>query len=238
MTGAVAVGSAPAVTGADGDPARERADGGRVPGSGGQDAAERWKGLRRALDTPSAQRVLDWVRAADEKQRRAAFDYVAVHRKENPQWRDWRVWEHRNVTYAVALAGCASTAKKAAAALNRGDMSWTFANADPAPVVEVLRLRAVPWIGELAHLLAAKLPAEQGGNWPLVYALALAGGGEPPATEQFVAGWIDRVRESADPDAELRDGPYTALLLPLLFTHDRLGSRLDYNYGNRASCPR
>ncbi|BCJ70541.1 hypothetical protein CS0771_00850 [Catellatospora sp. IY07-71] len=192
--------------------------------------------LERALDAASAQEVLAWVRAAEEKQRRAAFAEVVAHQRRGSSWREWRVWQARNVAYAVALAGCASTAKKAATALNRGDMAWTFAQGDPAPVVEALRLRAVPWTGELAHLLAAKLPTE-GGNWPLVYALTVAGGGEPPASEQFVAGWIDRVRESADPDAELRDGPYTALLLPLLFTHDRLGSRLDYTYGARGFLP-
>ncbi|MEV4417357.1 hypothetical protein AB0J67_36140, partial [Catellatospora sp. NPDC049609] len=208
-----------------------------VQPAAGADAAGRaltgsWAELRHALDTSSPQRVLDWVRAADEKQRRAVFTDVVAHQRRASDWRDWRAWQRRHGAYAVALAGCASTAKKAATALSRGEMRWTDLSAEQARMLEALRLRAVPWVGDLAHAMAERLPAE-GGNWDLVDALVRESGCPAPTNEQFVGGWIDQVREAADPQAELRKSPYTAELLPAVFTHDRLGPRLDQTYGGR-----
>jgi hypothetical protein len=195
-----------------------------------------WAQLKEALEAPSAERVLDWVRAADEKQRRAAFTEVVAHGRRTSGWRDWREWQRRQGAYVVALAGCASTAKKAATALSRGDLRWVDTSAEHGRLLAALRSRAVPWLGELAHAMAERMPAE-GGHWALVDALVRESGCTPPTNEQFVGGWIDHVRESSDPDAALRDGPYPARLLPALFTHDRLGSRLDYTYGNRGFLP-
>src|SRR5262249_28976496 len=121
-------------------------------------------------------------------------------------------------------------------ALNRGDMRWMGTAAEQVRVLEALRLRAVPWLGELAHAMADRLPAE-GGDWDLVDALVRESGCAAPTGEAFVGGWVDRVREGGDPDAELCESPYTAALVPQLFTHDRLGSRLDYTYGRRGFLP-
>ncbi|MFD0594110.1 hypothetical protein ACFQZ4_17880 [Catellatospora coxensis] len=51
-----------------------------------------------------------------------------------------------------------------------------------------------------------------------------------PTGEAFTACWIDAMRNASDADVAVRDSPYTAALVPMLFTHDRLGSRLDYEY--------
>lgn len=186
-----------------------------------------WAQLREAVEACSSPRVLDWVRAADEKQRRAAFPELVAHLRAAQDWRDW---QRRAQARAVALAGCASTAKKAAVALNRGELRWTASAVDPASVVEVLRVRAVPWLGDLAQEMADRLPAE-GGYWALVDALVRESGCAVPTAEGFVGGWVDVVRAAPDPDAALRGSPYTEVLLPMLFVHDRLGSRLEYTYG-------
>lgn len=187
--------------------------------------------LRQAVDAADVAAVVAWLRRAEEKQRRAAFaELVAAAR----QTEDWQTSQRRAPARIIALVGCASTAKKAVAALHRGQLRWGLRAAHPRPVLEVLRLRQVPWLGEFAQLMADRLPLDGGwdaaAHWQLVDVLVRESGCDVPTGEAFVAGWIDAVRHASDADAALRDSPYTAALVPTLFTHDRLGSRLDYEY--------
>lgn len=192
--------------------------------------------LLRAVDAAEVTGVVAWVRHADEKQRRAAFADLAAAVRRQPE--DWQAWHRQAPARIVALAGCASTAKKAATALNRGQLRWSLHTAHPGPVVEVLRLRQVPWSGEFAQLMADRLPAGEAwgalGHWRLIDALVQDSGCAVPTGEAFVAGWIDAVRAASDADAALRDSPYTAALVPMLFTHDGLGPRLDYQFEQEA----
>ncbi|GAA2381178.1 hypothetical protein Cme02nite_51630 [Catellatospora methionotrophica] len=192
--------------------------------------------LRRAVDTGDVAAVVGWLRRADEKQRRAAFADVAAIARQQPD--DWSAWRRQAQARVVALVGCASTAKKAGVALNRGQMRWTLRETQPGPVLEVLRLREVPWVGELARLMADRLPLDDGwgwsGQWRLVDALVRESGCAVPTGEAFVGGWIDAMRDAPDADDALRASPYTAVLIPMMFTHDGLGPRLDYRYEDDA----
>ncbi|GAB4053906.1 DUF7824 domain-containing protein [Catellatospora paridis] len=187
--------------------------------------------LRRAVDAADVAAVVDWLRRAEEKQRRSAFAELAAAAR---QTEDWQVSQRRAPARIVALVGCASTAKKAVAALHRGQLRWGLRAAHPGPVLEVLRLRQVPWLGEFAQLMADRLPVDGGwgaaGHWQLVDVLVRESGCVVPTGEAFVACWIDAMRYASDADAALQDSPYAAALVPMLFTHDRLGSRLDYEY--------
>ncbi|WP_186315578.1 hypothetical protein [Catellatospora sichuanensis] len=192
--------------------------------------------LRRAVEAGDVAAVVGWVRRADEKQRRAAFADVAAAARRQPE--EWHAWRRQAQARIVALVGCASTAKKASAALNRSQMRWTLRETHPGPVLEALRVRQVPWLGEFAQLMADRLPVDGGwgwsGHWRHVDALVRESGCAVPTGEAFVAGWIDAMRDASDPDAALRDSPYTAALIPMMFTHDGLGPRLDYLYENDA----
>ncbi|WP_155374934.1 DUF7824 domain-containing protein [Catellatospora vulcania] len=188
--------------------------------------------LHAALAARDAQAVIAWVRAADEKQRRAAFpEVVAYLRTGRP---DWQNWQREATTRAVAVLGCAPTAKRAATVLRRREIAWMSLPGDPA--CEVLRVRGVPWAGDLAHALAAH-PRAGGDHWTLIDALVRESGCAVPTTEGFVGGWVNTVQAAADTDAVLRDSPYTRVLLPALFHHDRLGSSMDQPYGRNGFLP-
>jgi hypothetical protein len=187
--------------------------------------------LLRAVEAADVTTVVAWVRHADEKQRLAAFAGLAAAARQDE---DWQTSQRRAPARIVALVGCASTAKKVVTVLHRGQLRWGLRAAHPGPVLEVLRLRQVPWFGELAQLMADRLPLDGSwgafGHWRLVDVLVRESGCAVPTGEAFTAGWIDAMRDAADADAALRDSPYTAALVPMLFTHDRLGSRLDYQF--------
>ncbi|GAA1374881.1 DUF6493 family protein [Catellatospora chokoriensis] len=187
--------------------------------------------LRRAVDAADVAAVVDWLRQAGEKQRRAAFAELAAAAR---QTEDWQVSQRRAAARTVALVGCASTAKKAVAALHRGQLRWGLRAAQPGPVLEVLRLRQVPWLAEFAQLMADRLPVDGSwgatGHWQFVDVLVRESACAVPTGEAFVSCWIDAMRYADDADAALRDSPYTAAMVPMLFTHDRLGSRLDFEY--------
>ncbi|MFC7242362.1 DUF6493 family protein [Catellatospora aurea] len=187
--------------------------------------------LHRAVDAADVAAVVAWVRQAGEKQRLAAFAGLAAAARQDE---DWQTSQRRAPARIVALLGCASTAKKVVTVLHRGQLRWGLRAAQPGPVLEVLRLRQVPWLGEFAQLMADRLPLEGSwgafGHWRLVDVLVRESGCAVPTGEAFTACWIDAMRDASDADAALRDSPYTAALVPMLFTHDRLGSRLDYEY--------
>ncbi|MBV1855640.1 DUF7824 domain-containing protein [Catellatospora tritici] len=195
-------------------------------------SAPGWPRLRQALVDGSVPDILDWARATGEQDRRAAFKQVAAYLREHTA--TWQYSQQRAGVRAVAVAATASTAKKAAAALRQGELRWLMNWLSPQPVLEVLRLREVPWLGELAQVLAERLPAEESvgprGDWALVAELVRESGCAPPLTEGFVGGWIDHLRGQRDVDAALRASPYTRELAPQLFAHDGLTGRLDYPY--------
>ncbi|GHJ45445.1 hypothetical protein Cs7R123_27870 [Catellatospora sp. TT07R-123] len=202
-------------------------------------SAQGWPRLRQALVDGSCPGVLDWARATGEQERRAAFNQVAAYLREHPA--TWEHFQQRAGVRAAAIAATASTAKKAAAALRQGELRWMMNSLSPQPVLELLRLREVPWQGELAHVLAERLPADETsgprGDWVLVAELVRESGCAVPAAEGFVGGWIDHVRGQADADGALRGSPFTRELVPQLFAHDRLGGRLDYTYQGSGFLP-
>ncbi|MFD0594111.1 hypothetical protein ACFQZ4_17885 [Catellatospora coxensis] len=85
--------------------------------------------LRRAVEAADVTGVVAWVRRTGEKQRRAAFAELAAAARQPAE--DWQTSQRRAPARIVALVGCASTAKKAVTALNRGQLRWGCARRSP-----------------------------------------------------------------------------------------------------------
>lgn len=167
------------------------------------------------------QPILEWILDATENERRAAFPAI------NARIRSLEYFEGEQNPYLIlAVLGCAPTAKKAGTALRRLPGDWREVDLENAAVV--VRKRSQPWLGDLAAELAERLePDSWRADWPLVELLLRESGVPAPTSAGFVAGWIFSLNNEPDIDQALRESPYTATLLPMVFEHDGLGSHLD-----------
>jgi hypothetical protein len=91
-------------------------------------------------------------------------------------------------------------------------------------LIRVLSAPGRPSLAAVARGLAARMrPAEVRAQWPLVTRLLEAAGEPAPATEAVLRGWLAETHCSA---VSLRADPRTPLLLPHLFTIERLGGEV------------
>jgi hypothetical protein len=134
----------------------------------------------------------------------------------------------------VAGAACLPTAKQVAGWLCRGD--FRFVEQRSELIVDVLRARRVPWLGDLAVLLAEAANRDrEPSRWRVAAALVLETGVPIPTTDEFVLGWAaDRFgwasRRGGAADrvgSRPGDDPFLLTLVPLLFEVDGAGPLLD-----------
>lgn len=135
----------------------------------------------------------------------------------------------------LIVFGTAPTAARAAALLGRREMRDGWSRIPLPLLLQLVRARQVPWLGDLAARLAGKLNARDAGwsgEWEFVDALLRESGTMPPVGEAVTRGWVNqltRTRHTEKPvpvlDA-LRASPYLDLLLPSLFEIDGLGADL------------
>ncbi|GAB7049155.1 DUF7824 domain-containing protein [Catenuloplanes indicus] len=135
----------------------------------------------------------------------------------------------------LIVLGTAPTAARAAALLTRRDIREGWGRIPRRPLLEVVRARQVPWLGDLATRIAGKLTARDvawSGEWDFAATLLAESGTTPPVTEAVTRGWLARItrfehNEKPVPVIDrLRDDPYLDLLLPSIFEIDGLGAEL------------
>ncbi|MEV6967786.1 hypothetical protein AB0M47_22025 [Hamadaea sp. NPDC051192] len=175
--------------------------------------------LARAIDKRSTELVHAYLRTLSEKERKAAFPAVVAYTKE--ELRDWR--GGYAAVAGLAFLGCAPTAKRAMTALNRGSLRWERRSIPRRMALDLLAVRDVPWLAELAQLWAQASRLSDVAEWKLVDAIAGAAGAERPQTAGFARGWIAWVHRQPDSYAALTAGTYAHRLLPMLFEDDTMG---------------
>ncbi|HEX6683120.1 MAG TPA: hypothetical protein VF062_10010 [Candidatus Limnocylindrales bacterium] len=136
-------------------------------------------------------------------------------------------WKYTANALVLAVLGCAPAAGRAATCLGRIGGVWSDVQLEA--VSSVVAKRAQPWLGDLATRLAERLERNPWRrDWPVVRLLVEESGITVPTSVGFVSGWVQFIERAADTDRALREDPYTATLLPMLFEHDGLGWHLEY----------
>ncbi|MDY7089351.1 MAG: DUF6493 family protein [Actinomycetota bacterium] len=192
-----------------------------------------WETLRDKIGQIDSGAVAGLLEAAAEPERLALARELEAHIKGMRPEDWWRPRHDPSAALAIAVLGTMPSAARAAAQLNRRDMRGKWGRVPVPQVLRVVRAREVPWLGDLAGRLAAKLSPDDAwqGDWSFVAALYAEAGVAPPVTEAFVAGWLvafeQDVQRRHDPLADrLRHSPLLDALLPAVFEIDGLGSHL------------
>lgn len=192
-----------------------------------------WEILRDKIGQADSRAVADQLVAATEPERLALARDLEAHVKamQPDQW--WQPRRHPSGPVALAALGTMPSAARAAALLNRRNLRDNWAQVPVPHALRVVRARELPWLGDLAGRLAAKLTADDAwrGGWPFVAALFAESGAALPVTEGFVVGWLVALErhepDRHDPLADrLRRSPYLDALLPAVFEIDGLGAHL------------
>jgi hypothetical protein len=184
-----------------------------------------WERLKDALDRQSSPDVRQWLSQTPERERRRTFPEVSAYPRAyfDQARRSRRVdWE----PMALALLGCAPTAKQATAAVKRTQLWWGRSAVPVTNSIEVVRERNLSWLAEFATALTARLDDTGFGEWRLADALLREAGLPTPTGVGFVTGWLRTISLAADPYRELIDSPHRETLLPALFEHDAVAGVL------------
>ncbi|WP_327001611.1 DUF6493 family protein [Dactylosporangium sp. NBC_01737] len=181
-----------------------------------------WPSLHALVQKGQFAAVVDALRGLDEAQRAELGKQLVAVRRDAGSWFN----EKEATAYAVAAVGCASTAAKAVTVIARHGWPWSTIRSQP--VLRAAADRGVPWLGDLAARLAARLPRDPTfASWQLTADLLLAAGAPAPTGERFVDGWLLSVRVMQRDKTvlgELRASPFTDALLPLAFERDAIAS--------------
>ncbi|MBL7258104.1 DUF6493 family protein [Paractinoplanes lichenicola] len=192
-----------------------------------------WEALSDHIGRAGPDAVAGLLVAAAEPERAAlARDLEAFLKSMEPE--DW--WHSRQDPaggLGLAVLGTMPTAARAAALLNRRDMREKWGRIPVAHALSVVRARELPWLGDLAGRLVARLRPEDAwqGGWSFAAALLTESGAEVPMTEGFVGGWLlaleqqDSHRRTAFVD-RLRETPHLDTLLRAVFEIDGIGAHL------------
>ncbi|MFF5229791.1 DUF6493 family protein [Dactylosporangium sp. NPDC000521] len=180
-----------------------------------------WPDLLPMLQKGNFAATVEALRDLDEPHRAELGRKLVALRGDAGTWFN----PQQATAYAVAAVGCASTAAKAVTVIAR--RGWPWSPIQPQPVLRAAADRGVPWLGELATRLAAKLPRDGGSlpPWRLVADLVVATGVPVPTSERFVDGWLLSLQVTEHDKAmldKLRSSPFTDVLLPHAFERDQI----------------
>lgn len=201
-----------------------------------------WETLDRLARADDDAGISTLLIGAGEAERRAFFPVVEAGIKGIDQATWWRAQVNPAGGYAIAVAGTAPTAQKAAALLTRRAMRDHWRWMPTAHILAVAGARGVDWLGDLGTRLAQRLPTRNvwdSSEWEFTAALIRAGGAEPPVIEGVVRGWLAGVirpragrRKSPPMTMRLREDPYLDLLLPSIFEIEGLGADIFHSAWN------
>ncbi|MEU8821879.1 DUF6493 family protein [Actinoplanes sp. NPDC048796] len=193
-----------------------------------------WKVLERRARNGDTLGVTTLLIRATEEERLAFASEVEAHIKALSPMDWWHSATDPAGGFALAVFGTMPTAPRAARLLLRRDIRDKWERIPLPRLLEILRARELPWLGDLATRLAAKLTTDDTwtGGWKLVSTLLAESGATPPATEAVVRCWLDEMLRSpwehppVAPLDKFRTTPHLDLLLPSLFEIDGLGAEL------------
>ncbi|MBL7258103.1 DUF6493 family protein [Paractinoplanes lichenicola] len=198
-----------------------------------------WESLREEADPEVVAALL--VAATEPERLALARDLEAHVKTMRPE--EW--WVDRggpSGPLALVALGTMPSAARAAALFNRRGLRDRWGRIPVPHALRVIRARELPWLGDLADRLAARLrpvDAYEGG-WSFVAALFAESGTAPPVTEGIAGGWIitlqygDR-RWSTHFVDRLRASPYLDVLLPGVFEFDGLGAYLTLTFHDESA---
>jgi len=156
-----------------------------------------WTALQKLIDRCDEAAVAAAVRDLDPGQRRELAEPLRGYERELRA--DIGAWLSRQPALAVAGAAVLPGTSALAPWLARNRLSRYLSQPRhhvtvTGMVVDVLRARQVPWLGDLARRLAERLPSGRidADLWELTSELVTLTGIDPPTTDGFVIGWAQR----------------------------------------------
>ncbi|MFF5080793.1 DUF6493 family protein [Actinoplanes sp. NPDC000266] len=193
-----------------------------------------WEVLERRAHNGDTVGVTSLLLKATEEERLAFAPVVESHIKALTIEDWWRPATDPTGSFALAVLGTMPTAPRAARLLLRRDIRDKWRQIPIPRLLEIVRGRDLPWLGDLATRLAMRLSTDDTwtGGWKLVATLLAESGATPPVTEPVVRCWLDETlrspweRPAVPPLDKFRASPYLDLFLPALFEIDGLGAEL------------
>jgi Family of unknown function (DUF6493) len=188
-----------------------------------------WPGLKELIDRHDVAGVAALVRGMGAEDRRALAGPLKEYERQLRRDFEWGPQSALSVAGAAVLPGLSALVPWLARNAAWWDRSDQRGERTASAVLDVLRDRGVPWLPELAVLLAERLPRGRdfGGLWPMVSALVSATGIEPPLTDGYVIHWADDHRWGAGAVGKIRLDPRLATLVPRLFEIDQVAGQFE-----------
>lgn len=154
-----------------------------------------WVTLHPVIDAGDAVNVVRVLRDLDAAQRKSLADSLRSYEKSlrTAEFVSRRFWSPRLCALSVAGAALLPSASSVAVWLGRCGLRDDETGTDVVDlVVEALRNRHVPWLGDIVDRLALRLPTDRldPEMRELVVALAAVTGIPPLATDGLVYAWI------------------------------------------------
>ncbi|XVV12946.1 DUF6493 family protein [Actinoplanes sp. CA-131856] len=193
-----------------------------------------WEVLERRAHNGDTVGVTSLLLKATEEERLAFAPEVEARIKALTPKDWWRPATDPTGGFALAVFGTMPTAARAARLLLRRDIRDKWRQIPIPRLLEIVRGRELPWLGDLATRLAMKLSTDDTwtGGWKLVSTLLAESGATPPVTEPVVRCWLDETlrsqweRPAVPPLDKFRASPYLDAFLPALFEIDGMGAEL------------
>jgi len=185
-----------------------------------------WAALHELIERCDEAAVASAVRDLAPGQRRELAEplrrYERLLRDQDRFGLWWRRQPGLAVAGAAVLPGAAVLAPWLARNSLRRYMPGLYHRTVTDLVLDVLRARDAPWLGDLAGRLAARLTTRSvdADLWQLVSDLVTLTGIDPPTTDGFVLGWTQHHGGSVA--GEIRRDARLAALIPRLFEIERL----------------
>jgi hypothetical protein len=188
-----------------------------------------WPGLKELIDRHDMAGVAALVRGIGAEDRRALAGPLKEYERQLRRDFEWGPQSALSVAGAAVLPGLSALVPWLARNAAWWDRSDQRGELTASAVLDVLRERGVPWLPELTVLLAERLPRGRdfGGLWPLVSALVMATGIEPPLTDGYVIHWADDHRWGAGAVGKIRLDPRLVTLVPRLFEIDQVAGQFE-----------
>jgi Family of unknown function (DUF6493) len=194
-----------------------------------------WAELRQLIDRRQQRAVASVLRDLGPEQRRELAGPLGRYERELRA--DLAEWWPRQPALAIAGAAILPSASALAPWLARNSLIYPDPDGrgprNPATdiVVDALRAREVPWLGDLARRLAERLSARVVDTdlWRLISELVTLTGIDPPTSDGFVLGWAEQHRgiERAVV-GDIRRDPRLAALILRLFDSESLSAEFGW----------
>jgi hypothetical protein len=193
-----------------------------------------WSELDRRARGGDVPGLTSLLLEATEQERRALADEVEAQVKALTPESFRRPTTDPTGSFGLIVLATMPSAPRTARLLLRRDMRNKWDRIPIPHVLTIVRARELPWLGDLATRLAAKLTTDDAwtGGWKLIATLLAESGSAPPASEPVVHCWLDEMlrgpweRPPVAPVDMFRASPFLDLLFPALFEIDGLGAEL------------